>query len=44
VARVLGQLARANVVERKGRTLFVLEKKRLLEMTDAMEGDEESLR
>lgn len=44
VARVLGQLARANVVERKGRTLFVLDKKRLLEMTDAMEGDEESLR
>ena len=44
VARVLGQLTRADVVERKGRTLFVLDKDRMMDMTDAMEGDEESLR
>jgi len=44
VARVVGQLARAKIVERKGRTLFIHDKARLVEMTEAMEGDEESLR
>jgi len=44
VARVVGQLARAKIVERKGRTLFIHDKARLAEMTEAMEGDEESLR
>ena len=44
VARVLGQLARAEIVERKGRTLHIHDKERLTEMTDAFDGDEESLR
>ena len=44
VARVLGQLARAEIVERKGRTLHIYDKERLTEMTDAFDGDEESLR
>lgn len=44
VARVLGQLARAGIVERKARTLHIFDMARLMEMTDAIEGDEESLR
>jgi|TARA_B100000315_G_scaffold76188_2_gene69739 CRP-like cAMP-binding protein len=44
VARVLGQLARAEIVERKGRTLHIHDMERLTEMTDAQDGDEESLR
>jgi len=44
VARVLGQLARTGIVDRKGRTLHILNMDRLTEMTDALEGDEESLR
>ena len=44
VARVLGQLARAGIVERKGRTLHIFDMDRLKEMTDTLEGDEELLR
>lgn len=44
VARVLGQLARAEIVERKGRTLHIHDIERLTDMTDALDGDEESLR
>ena len=44
VARVLGQLARADIVERKGRTLHIHDMDRLSDMTDALDGDEESLR
>lgn len=44
VARVLGQLGRTGIVERKGRTLHILDMVRLTEMTDALESDEESLR
>ena len=44
VARVLGQLARAEIVERKGRTLYIHDVDRLTEMTDALDGGEESLR
>jgi len=43
-SRALGQLARSKVVERKGRTLFIHDKKRLIDMTEAMEGGEELLR
>ena len=44
VARVLGQLARAEIVEREGRTLHIHDVDRLTEMTEAFDGDEESLR
>ena len=44
VARVLGQLARAGIAERTARTLHILDMERLTDMTDALEGDEESLR
>jgi len=44
VARVLGQLARSEIVERKGRTLHILDMERLTKMIDTHDGDEESLR
>jgi len=44
VARVLGQLTRAEIVERKGRTLHIHDMERLGDMTEALDGDEESLR
>jgi CRP/FNR family cyclic AMP-dependent transcriptional regulator len=44
VARVLGQLTRSEVVERRGRTLVIHDMDRLSEMTEALDGDEESLR
>ncbi len=44
VARVLGQLTRAEVVERRGRTLLIHDMERLSEVTEALDGDEESLR
>ena len=44
VARVLGQLARAGIAERKGRTLHILDVDRLTEMTDTFDSGEESLR
>lgn len=45
VSRVLSELKQQRIAERKGRTLHIHDKDRLLEMTEALSaGDEESLR
>ena len=45
VSRVLGDLKREHIAERKGRTLYIQDKDRLSEMTEALStGDEETVR
>jgi DNA-binding transcriptional regulator YhcF (GntR family) len=44
VARVISQLAKNGVVERKGRTMHVLDKAGLVALAEAISDDEEFLR
>jgi len=45
VSRVLGDLKREHIAERKGRTLYIQDKDRLSEMTEALStGDEDTVR